>query len=406
MFQNWAFNLASSNNIRGIFHLLWLAIAFAMPAQAVTLRNATITSHNGHTYFEADVTAAIGFSVTAQTTPDRVVLDLPRLNFDLPQGAGQRGAGSVKAFHYGLGEQGKARIVLETKGPVVINQSVLEPAAAGRPRHLVVDLVATSNEGFADTLARDHGEAGPVETGAITPPGGASRNQKLTIAIDPGHGGIDPGASSIAGTREKDVVLAYGLALRKALQDTGRYNVVMTRADDTFVKLEDRVKFARDKKADLFIAIHADTLDDGSVRGTTLYTVSDRASDTVAEALAAKENRADIITGMDLAKQSEDVANLLINLAQRESRNEAMLFAKKAVANLRNVTELTGAPVRSAAFVVLKAPDVPSVLVELGYLSNTADEAALTSPPWRDHMAKAMAKSVNDYFAPAMTAAQ
>ncbi len=376
-----------------------------MPAHAVVLRNAKLTSQNGHTYFEADVTAAIGFSVTAQTAPDQVVLDLPRLTFDLPQGAGQKGAGSVSSFHYGLGDKGKTRIVLETKGPVVINMSMVKPAAAGQPRRLFIDLIETSHEGFVDTLARDRGEAGPVETGAITPASGASPNRMLTIAIDPGHGGMDPGALSVKGTREKDVVLAYGLALRKALQDSGHYNVVMTRSDDTFVKLEDRVKSARDQKADLFIAIHADTLDDAAVRGTTLYTVSDRASDAVAEALAAKENRADIITGMDLAKQSDDVANLLINLAQRESRNQAMLFAKKAVTDLRGVTEFASKPIRSAAFVVLKAPDVPSILVELGYLSNMADEAALTSPPWREHMAKAMTKAINDYFAPALTAA-
>jgi N-acetylmuramoyl-L-alanine amidase len=403
---DWAIALARRNRFLIASNLFLLAWLLALPAQAVVLRNAIVTFQNGHTYFEADLTGPIGFSVTAQTSPNRVVLDLPRLRFELPPQAGLQTAGSVMSFHYGVAGKGKARIVLDTKGPVVINQSSLQPGKDGRSSHLVVDLVATSREGFADTLARDHGQAGPVETGAITPPAGAATPAKLTIAIDPGHGGIDPGAISNKGTREKDVVLAFGLALRKALEATGHYTVVMTREGDTFIKLEDRVKSARDQKANLFIAIHADTLEDPAVRGTTLYTVSDKASDAVAEALANKENRTDIITGMDLGKQSEDVANLLINLAQRESRNEAMLFGKKAVMQLHDVTQMTGKPLRSAAFVVLKAPDVPSVLVELGYLSNAADEAALVAPAWREHMASAMVKAINNYFAPSTTVAQ
>ena len=209
--------------------------------------------------------------------------------------------------------------------------------------------------------------------------------------------------------REKDVVLAFGLALREALGGTGRFNVVMTRDDDEFVSLDDRVRLARDAKADLLIALHADTVGpllNSNVRGTTIYTVSNNASDAEAEALAQKENRADIISGMDLGKQKAEVANVLINLAQRESKSQALMFAKQAVNAIRPVTELTGKPMRSAAFVVLKAPDVPSVLIELGYLSNKADEGMLTSPKWRDEMATALTHAIEQHFALNVTASK
>ena len=258
-----------------------------------------------------------------------------------------------------------------------------------------------SASAFAETDA-------DLQTGSIAPiaTDAEPAKPKFTIAIDPGHGGADPGASSLDHVREKDVVLAFGLVLKKKLEMTGHYAVVMTRDDDTFVPLQDRAKMAREIKADLFIAIHADKLDDTAVRGTTIYTVSDKASDAEAEALAQKENRADIISGMDLGNQKHDVANMLINLAQRESKSQAVMFAKQAVNEIRPVTELTSKPMRSAAFVVLKAPDVPSVLVELGYLSNVADKGRLLSTKWREAMADALTRAVELHFAPVATAAK
>lgn len=364
-------------------------------AETQTLSHLMISEHDGHTIFEADLSAAVAFSVSAKSSPGQVTVDLPPLRFNLARGSGRKGAGAVTAYHYGFVAKTGSHIVLDTKVPQVISSSVMTPATETHPAHLLVDLVpAASQSSGLETKAE--------ETGSITPAAQITQ-RKFVIAIDPGHGGIDPGALSADGTREKEVVLAFGQALKAALEHTGHYAVVMTRDTDKFIKLEDRVQVARDAKAELFIAIHADTLDDDSVRGTTVYTVSDKASDAMAEALAAKENRADIITGMDLGKQSEDVANLLINLAQRESRSEAALFAKKAVTELRSVTQLTSKPVRSAAFVVLKAPDVPSVLVELGYLSNTQDEKALRAPDWQARMAAAMTKAIDGYFAPMVT---
>jgi N-acetylmuramoyl-L-alanine amidase len=210
---------------------------------------------------------------------------------------------------------------------------------------------------------------------------------------------------------EKDVVLAFAKTFKAALEKTGQYKVVLTRESDTFLPLEKRVKIARDNKADLFLVIHADTLTGpllqrSAVRGLTLYTVSDKASDAEADALAQKENRADIIAGVDLGGKTPEVSNVLINLAQRESRAEALKFAGRAIAEARSETHITGQPMRSAAFVVLKAPDVASVLIELGYLSNAEDEAQLTSEEWRGKMSAAFTRAINGFFGqPAIAAA-
>jgi N-acetylmuramoyl-L-alanine amidase len=224
------------------------------------------------------------------------------------------------------------------------------------------------------------------------------------VVIDPGHGGIDPGAIGVRKTKEKDVVLAFGLTLRKILESSGGIDVIMTREDDRFLTLKERVKIARDAEADLFIAIHADTVRGEEARGATIYTLSEKASDAEAEALAHKENRADIIAGVHLEAESEEVTDILIDLVQRESKTHSLMFAKKAVAEMREVTDFTGKPMRSAGFMVLKAPDVPSVLVELGYLSSRDDERLLTSASWRKGVAQAMAKAIEKYFAQQLAA--
>jgi N-acetylmuramoyl-L-alanine amidase len=381
-----------------------LVLVFAQGAVAKdAIATATkVTGDAHHTRFEADLSKAVGFSVYVLASPYRVVIDMAGVNFDLPPGVGHEAVGLITSYRYGLVDEGKSRIMINTAGPVLIAKSSVTPAKGKKPAHIVVDLVATSQSAFDETYAKDHPE---TQTAAITPVAASPKpeavaEQRKTIAIDPGHGGIDPGASSGSKTREKEIVLAYGLALRDALEKSGRYKVVMTRSDDTFIPLEGRVKIARDNKADLFIAIHADTVPGNNARGMTVYTVSDKASDAEAEALAQKENRADIIAGIDLGSANKEVADILINLAQRESQNEAMYFSKKAVTELKKVTEMTGKPIRSAAFVVLKAPDVPSVLIELGYLSSKQDEALLVSPEWRGKMAGALAKAIDNYFAP------
>ncbi len=377
-------------------------------AQDVIVSATRVSGTMQSTMFEADISSSVGFSATAVKSPYRVIIDIADVSFDLPAGAGRKAGGLVSSFRYGLVEERKSRIVLDVSGPVLIGKSQIVPAKGKKPAHIMVEILPTTPENFKLTYELEHPQDSSVaQTAAITPAAAppaqtAQADQRKVIVIDPGHGGIDPGAVSYNKTKEKDVVLAYGLALRDVLQNSPNYKVVMTRESDMFISLNERVKIARDNKADLFIAIHADTVDEKDVRGTTLYTVSDKATDAVAEALAQKENRADVIGGMDLGNQTKTVSDILINLAQRESKNQALYFTKKAVTQLKSFVRFTGKPVRSAAFVVLKAPDVPSVLVELGYLSNKGDEALLNSTEWRSNMATAMAHSVDDYFGPAI----
>ena len=335
----------------------------------------------------------------------------------------------ITAYRYGEVASGRSRIVIETAGPALIDRSYVLPPADGQPARLVVDLVPASADEFdaalveseaanreairlaAEVAANAAAQSQAAEEFVATAPEGEipetatpagekprRHDGRRLIVIDPGHGGIDPGAIGVKRTREKDVVLAFGLALRDALLKSGRYEVVLTRDSDTFLSLKQRVRVARENAADLFIAIHADTVRGPAARGATIYTLSEKASDEEAEALAQKENRSDIIGGIDLGQESEEVTDILIDLVQRESKNHSLFFAKKAVTELRKVTAFTGKPMRSAGFVVLKAPDVPSVLVELGYLSSRQDEAQLTSAKWRTKIAAAIARAIAKYF--------
>jgi N-acetylmuramoyl-L-alanine amidase len=229
-------------------------------------------------------------------------------------------------------------------------------------------------------------------------PGSGHEGRDIVVVIDPGHGGIDPGAKSRGGTLEKDVVLAFARRLQSALETSGRYTVRMTRDDDIFIPLGERVNIARREKASLLISVHADSVRTGNVSGASVYTLSERASDTVAAALAEQENRSDVIAGVDLTGESDAVADILIDLVQRETKNYAVFFARTLVTELKQNTGMVRNPHRSAGFRVLKAHDVPSVLLELGFLTNPSDEKHLTDGKWQDSVAKSVAEAVSEYF--------
>ncbi len=364
------------------------------------------------TRFVADLSRPVSYSVYVLPDPYRVMIDLPDVTFNLEPGSGEKTLGLISEYRYGEVAPGRSRIVIDTAGPVLIEKSFIVEAKGGQPARIVVDLVKTSEDAFAKTLVKDEitsasAIASAEETPEATEPAEEAaapvqhekKLGKRVVVIDPGHGGIDPGAIGYKRTREKDVVLAVGLKLRDALLKTGGFEVIMTRDNDKFLSLKDRVRVARDNTADLFIALHADTVRGPAASGATIYTLSDKASDAEAEALAEKENRADIIAGIDLGTESEEVADILIDLVQRESKHHALVFARKAVGEMKKVTDFTGKPLRSAGFVVLKAPDVPSVLVELGYLSTKQDATLLVNPKWQAKVADAMAGAVSKYFA-------
>ncbi|MEI7598876.1 MAG: N-acetylmuramoyl-L-alanine amidase [Aestuariivirga sp.] len=385
---------------------LFMLAGFRLPAaDAADLPVATaarLAGDDTRTRFVADLTVPVGYTVYIMANPYRVMIDLPQVAFSLPEGSGDDARGLVTQYRYGPVDDAHSRIVLETDGPVLIDKAFLLKPKDGQPARIVVDVVKTTKQAFDAQLAADQdtetADAAPQDAPPAEAASAGPRERKLVV-IDPGHGGIDPGAIGVKKTKEKDVVLAFGLKLKRILEATGTIDVVMTRSDDTFLTLRDRVKVARDKEADLFIAIHADTVRGGDARGATIYTLSEKASDAEAEALAHKENRADIIAGVDLEAENKEVTDILIDLVQRESKTHSLVFAKKAVSEMAPVTAFTGKPMRSAGFMVLKAADVPSVLIELGFLSSKHDESQLTSPEWQQKVAGAMARAVEKYFA-------
>ena len=229
-----------------------------------------------------------------------------------------------------------------------------------------------------------------------------SDDPRPLIVIDPGHGGIDTGTKGAGGETEKSIVLDFALTLRQKIEKTGKYRVAMTRSDDSFVPLTERVRFARALKASLFVSVHADYLPrkEGEAQGATVYTLSENASDSEAARLAENENKADVIAGVDLTGESNDVADILIDLAQRETKTFSMQFAKGLVGELKNAARLHKHPMKSAGFIVLRAPDVPSVLVELGYVSTKDDLKQLMSETWRANTADAVVRAVDGFFAP------
>ncbi len=363
---------------------LVLAGAIAAPQKAVaasTVTNARAAGDAFSTRFVIDLTQTVAFVATTETNPDRISIELDRVNFDLPPGVGRKMRGLVKNFSYGSVNEGKSQILIDTIGPVRIANSFVLEAQQEQPARLVLDLVKT---GFDAATT-------------MQPPAPYAGEQKVVV-IDAGHGGIDPGAVSAKGTKEKDVVLAFAVNLQKRLAASSRYKVVMTRDTDRFIKLKDRVQIARDAAADLFIAVHADIIRGKSARGTTLYTLSEKASDAEAEALAHKENRTDIIAGFDFENENAKVTDVLIELVQRESKNLSIVFSRTAAKAISKVAQMNGKPIRSAGFVVLKAPDVPSVLIELGYLSSKQDEKLLLSNDWQDSAAGALADAIGTYF--------
>ncbi len=386
--------------------LLVSALLALAPAQAAggqdprpVATDARLAGDDQRTRLIVDLSAPTPIKAFTLADPYRVVIDLPEVAFRLPETAGRQGRGLISAYRFGLLAPGRSRIVVDVKRPVAVDKAFVLDPVDGQPARLVLDLTPTDRKAFLQSMATREA-AEPAATASTEKTAQAAKDDRPLVVIDPGHGGVDPGAAGPEGAAEKDIVLAFGRALKAKLEAGGRRRVIMTRDDDSFVSLPDRVKLAQTAGAAVMISIHADTLADKSpVRGATVYTLSDKASDKDAERVAEKENRADMIAGVDLSEEPEEVAGILFDLTRRETRSFTTQFAKDLVRELRGAAKLNKNPLRSAGFRVLKAPDVPSVLLELGYLSSAEDAKLLTSDEWRDKATSAVADAVDRYFA-------
>src|SRR5690349_10229450 len=361
--------------------------------------DARIGGDEAQTRFVLDLSRKIDLHVFTLADPYRVVIDIPQVTFRLPAKAGEAGRGLIKAFRFGLVMAGGSRIVIDLVKPARVDKAFVVDSSETAPARLVLELAATERENFLRKVVLEQKSA-HAQAPVSREQSSASGDARPLIVLDPGHGGIDTGTKGPSGQMEKDIVLDFAKRLQQKIETPGKYRVLLTRSDDTFVPLAERVRFAREAGAALFISIHADALPkrEGDAQGATVYTLSETATDPAAARLAEQENRADVIAGVDLKDQPDDVADILIDLAQRETKTFSVQFAGKLVALMKRTTRMHKEPIKSAGFRVLRAPDVPSVLVELGYVSNKDDLQSLSSDGWRDRTADSMASAIDSFF--------
>ncbi|MGR7993921.1 N-acetylmuramoyl-L-alanine amidase [Xanthobacter sp. ZOL 2024] len=377
----------------------------ATTAQPVVAHDLLLAGDAQRTRLVVDLNRAVEVRTFTLADPYRVVVDLTDTVFAMSGEAGPQRRGLVSAYRYGVFAAGKARMVLDATGPVRIDKAFVLDPVDDQPARLVVDLVPTDAETFRRTVARATAAAQATTAAAqattAAPAPETATDARPVIVLDPGHGGIDSGTTGYSRFAEKNIVLEAALTLRDKLEKTGHYRVVLTRSTDTFIALGERVRIARKSRAALFISLHADALarNDGQARGASVYTLSDTASDADAAHLAEQENKADLIAGVDLSDEPDEVAGILVDLAQRETRSFSAHFARDLVQELKRTVRTHRTPLKSAGFRVLRAHDVPSVLVELGYMSSAEDLKQLTSSEWRDRVTDAMAEAVDAFFA-------
>jgi N-acetylmuramoyl-L-alanine amidase len=345
--------------------------------------------------------------------PNRVVIDMPAVQWHLDGPPRPSGHGAIRSYRYGLFRPGNSRFVIDLGQPVAVSDALVIPPENGFGYRVVIDLFPTTQAKFdqtsgwpADLKAKEDAAEQVASLPPVQAPVTHGTGSRKIIVIDPGHGGIDSGTNGVNGLMERDLVLDEGLRLARALNRNPNYTVYMTRDADVFIPLRERVNIGRAHHADLFISLHADSNPDANVSGLSVYTLSESGSDKEAAALARKENQSDVIAGVDLGGENSAVAPILLDLEQRDTMNKSSRFAQTIVDELSAATDiLPRQPHRAAGFVVLKAPDVPSVLIELGYLSNVGDAAQMNTARWRNGVADAIATAVERHFAPPTAAA-
>jgi len=381
------------------FALLLAAMAATIPRAAaaaeLSLLDIRFGDHTETTRVVLDLSGPTRYRAFALSQPDRIVVDMQPMTARVAA-SGRARTGLVLGYRFARYSASASRLVLDVAAPARIERSFLLPPDGGLGHRLVIDLARASTPAAAPGRS--------VATAATKPRTPVPRarpgpRRPRTIAVDAGHGGADPGAIGVNGVYEKDLTLPYARALKTALEAVPGYRVVLTRDRDKYIPLRRRIAIARAADADLFISLHVDSLKNRAMRGASVYTLSETASDKEAAALAAKENRSDIIAGVDLRGQNDEVTTgILIDLTQRETKNRSARYANLVLAEIRKSARVLKRSHRFAGFAVLKAPDVPSILVELGYLSNRDDVRYLSSASGRRALVAAIVRATQAYF--------
>lgn len=377
---------------------------------SVVAKAAETRIEGGLTLFELELTDGVTVEVFTLADPYRVIIDLPDVNFRLPKTAGRSGRGLVKSFRYGLFAEGKGRVVIDTDGPVWIEAADMTRVPGQNAVRLVLALKRTDAAAFGrgtgaqQALERQAAETARGEAEDEAAALSAKANAKPVVVIDPGHGGLDPGAVAPGPVLEKSIVLDVARLVVRRLQSKDRYDVRVTRSRDVFVSLDKRLSLSRGANADLFVSLHADSIGDQAfaerIRGATVYTLSAKASDKHARLMAEKENRADLLAGLpNIAKgYKREVTNILIDLMKRETAGYSAAFSQVLVKKLKGSVPVSRKPKRAAAFKVLKQTRTPSVLIELGYLSNASDRKMMQTKAWQNKVARAITAAIDTYF--------
>jgi N-acetylmuramoyl-L-alanine amidase len=382
-----------------LFPVISVPLTSAYADNTIDVFSARLGIHKDKTRFVMELSKKPVFDIFLLPDPYRIVIDMPQLNWVVKTDT-TRKKGVVENYRFGLFKQNTSRVVLEVDGPVRIIKTAILPPSSGKPYRFYIDIQKTDVAGFMADVEKRRKKKSTQEVVTLTPPTLPKPiQQKYTIVIDAGHGGIDPGAIGKSGVYEKKLTLEVSRKLFEILNNSPIYKPIMTRSSDNFLSLRERVDIGREVGADLFISVHADSISRSDFRGATVYTLSETASDDEAAEIARRENKSDLIAGVDLEEQDDTVQGILVDLAQRETMNFSVKFAKLLIPEIsKSGLKTSGRSHRFAGFRVLKAPDVPSVLVELGYLSNKQDEKILKSSKGQTMLAQSIANAIDIYF--------
>lgn len=387
----------SSSTLKWLTGAVWLCLATLAHGQGfnalarLDVGLSAITDRGEGLEIRLALSQGVPWRVFTLDAPERLVLDFREVDWQGAEAEALLDSARVRGLRLGQIRPGWSRMVVDLAGPHALETAALEVDAASGAALLRVRLGAADDARFSAAAgvpdAPGWEAAAPAE--AVLPPARAA-DAPLRVMIDPGHGGIDPGAE-VEGLREKDLMLSLARELREALLRAGGFEVWLTREGDEFVSLEGRVALAHRVGADVFVSLHADSLSDLRARGASLYTLADSASDEASAALAERHDRADILAGVDLSGTDDVVAGVLMDLARQETQPRAEALAASLLESFRaEGVPLLSRPMRHAGFSVLKAPDIPSVLIETGFLSNARDRGHLSDPAWRAQLVSAL----------------
>ena len=393
--------------IMRITSVVALFCVFATETLAGKINNLRIGQGIGtvRVVFEADTD--FDYKVFTLNEPKRLVIDVKGV--EVSQNISKNKDENVFLENVRVGTTGVngVRIAFDLKKPVLIKKAFVLPPQSGFSWRFAIDLEAANERDFLAKLGGANSQSSdsfnkdeilPKNNVTNKKPVSTQQSKRKIIVIDAGHGGVDPGAIGYKGTYEKKITIAMAKELKEELDKNSKYKVYLTRNKDIFIPLRDRVKIARKYDADLFISIHADSARNHKAKGLSVYTLSETASDKEAAALAEKENKADIVAGLNFTDHTKEVSDILLSLAQRETNNSSSEFANFLSSEMSKIVKTVSNTHRFAGFAVLKAPDVPSVLLELGYLSNPDEEKLLRQEKYRKKLAKATVKAVNKFF--------